>query len=141
MDQSSEYFIRNNIKAFIDDAILVPHPTLPDTYNLTSSGYRKLKFFSKFLKPYLESYLIVAKYFQQNIKNSDDPKTRKKKIEAMGNRMYKNNEIELKEALSRINYKNAEKFLITNGINGSSGNKKLDFYSDELQRFISFLPP
>jgi len=136
-----EYFIRKNIKAFIDDAILMPHPTLPDTYNLTSSGFRKLKLFSNFLKPYFESYRVVIRYFQQNTKNSDDPKARKKKIEATGSRMYKNNEIELKEALSSINYKNAEKFFITQGINGSNSNGKIDFYSDELKRYMSYLPP
>ncbi len=141
MDRSPEYFIRKNIKAFIDDAILMPHPTLPDTYNLTSSGFRKLKFFSNFLKPYFESYLVVLNYFRQNKIISDDPKVRKKKFEATGNRMYKNNEIELKEALSSINYNNADKFFITKGINGSNKGGKIDFYSDEMKRYMSYLPP
>ena len=53
-DRTPEYLVRKSIKAFIDEAILMPHPTLPDTYNLTSEGFRKLKFYSRFLKNYFE---------------------------------------------------------------------------------------
>ncbi|MEJ2658378.1 MAG: 1-acyl-sn-glycerol-3-phosphate acyltransferase [Desulfobacterales bacterium] len=49
VDKTPEYFVRKNLKAFIDDAILMPHPKLPDTYNLTSSGFRKLQLFSRFM--------------------------------------------------------------------------------------------
>ena len=31
-----------HLKAFIDDAILMPHRSLPDTYNITATGFRKL---------------------------------------------------------------------------------------------------
>jgi len=58
-ESSTEYRLRKTIKAFIDDAILVPHPTLPDTYDLTSIGYRKLMSFAGFIKPLLESYYVV----------------------------------------------------------------------------------
>ena len=55
VDRSGEFYVRKSIKAFINEAILMPHPTLPDTYNLTSAGYRKLKLFARFLTAYLES--------------------------------------------------------------------------------------
>ena len=139
VDRTPEYFVRKNIKAFIDDAILMPHPTLPDTYNLTSAGFRKLKLFSSFLKTYFESYWIVLNFFMQNPQNSIKTKERLKKIEAIGNRMYKQKEIERKEALSGINYNNGIDFFTTNGVKGSENNDKIEFYTDAIQKYLSYL--
>jgi len=141
VDRTTEYFIRKNIKAFIDDAILMPHPTLPDTYNLTSAGFRKLKLFSFFLKTYFESYWIVLNYFRSADQKSVSTKDRLKKIESMGNRMYKKEEIENKEALSKVNYKNAIKFFTSRGITGKNSMEKIQLYSDALQRYLSLLKP
>ena len=139
VDRTPEYFVRKNIKAFIDDAILMPHPTLPDTYNLTSVGFRKLKLFSSFLRTYFESYWIVLNFFMQNPKNSIKTKERLKKIEGIGNRMYKQKEIERKEALSGINYNNGIDFFTTNGVKGSENNDKIEFYADAIQKYLSCL--
>ena len=54
----AEMMIRKDIKAFINDGILTPHPTVPDTYDITPEGYRKLNCFASFLKTYMESYLV-----------------------------------------------------------------------------------
>jgi glycerol-3-phosphate O-acyltransferase len=139
VDRPPEYFIRKSIKAFIEDAILMPHPTLPDTYNLTSEGFRKLKFYSRFVKSYFESYWIVLHYLKRKPQNSIDPKERLKKIQSLGNRMYKNNEIEMKEALSKVNYKNAVDFFIEHGLRGSENTDKIEFYSQTIQSYLSYL--
>jgi len=139
VDQSVEYFIRKNIKAFIDDAILMPHPTLPDTYNLTSAGFRKLKLFSVFLKTYFESYWIVLSYFRAAPQKSVSARDRMKRIEALGNRMYKKEAIEKKEALSEVNYKNAVKFFTSRGITGQGNAEKFTDYTDAVQRYLSLL--
>ena len=134
-----EYFVRKNIKAFINDAIIMPHPSLPDTYNLTSEGFRKLKFFAGFLKAYLESYLIVLNYFERYPKNSIKSKDRIKKIQSTGNRMYKRKEIELKEALSKVNYENGVDFFITHGVKSSEDNEKIEFYAGEIKKHLNYL--
>jgi glycerol-3-phosphate O-acyltransferase len=139
VDKTSEHYVRKNIKAFIDDAILMPHPTLPDTYNLTSAGFRKLQLFASFLKTYFESYWIVLNFFMQHSQNSIKTKERLKKIDAVGNRMYKKNEIERKEALSRINYSNGIDFFTTNGIKGSEDIEKIEFYTDAIQSYMNYL--
>lgn len=139
VDKTSEYYVRKNIKAFIDDAVLMPHPTLPDTYNLTSSGFRKLQFFSRFLKTYFESYWIVLNFFMQVPQNSIKPKDRLKKIETIGNRMFKHKEIERKEALSVINYTNGVDFFTTNGVRGSDDNEKILFYADAIHKYLNCL--
>lgn len=141
-DQPIEYLVRKNLKAFIDDAIIMPHPTLPDTYNLTSAGYRKLNMFAAFLVPYFESYWIVLNFFMRYTKKSIfDTKDYIKKIQAMGNRMYKRNEIERKEALSKVNYKNAVLFFTSHGLNEPEKDKEqIEFYSDVIQRYRRYLP-
>ena len=136
---TAEYFVRKSIKTFIDDAMLVPHQTMPDTYNLTSSGLRKLKLYSNFLKTYFESYLIVFNFLMQNPKNAINAKERLKKIEASGNRMYKRKEIERREALSKVTYQNAIDFFITHGVKGSDDNEKIDYYADILQKYMNHL--
>ncbi|RPJ17888.1 MAG: glycerol-3-phosphate acyltransferase [Desulfobacteraceae bacterium] len=139
IDKTPEYFIRKNIKAFIDDAILVPHPTLPDTYNITSSGLNKLKSFAVFLKPYYESYFVVLNYLMKTERNDIDAKERVKRIQTIGNRMYKNHEIERKEALSKVYYSNAIDFFNNKGIKGSDEIDKIKFYEDAIQKYLSFL--
>jgi glycerol-3-phosphate O-acyltransferase len=50
--------------------------------------------------------------------------------------MYKRREISHKEALSKINYKNAEDFFITHGITGSEDKERIDFYADAIQKYL-----
>jgi glycerol-3-phosphate O-acyltransferase len=137
VDKTPEYFVRKNLKVFIDDAILMPHPKLPDTYNLTSSGFRKLQLFSRFLKPYFESYWIVLNFLMKHSQNSMKAKERLKKIETIGNRMYKRKEIERKESLSVINYTNGIDFFAYNGVKGSEDNEKILFYADAIHRYLN----
>jgi len=139
IDKTPEYFVRKNIKTFIDDAILVPHATLPDTYNVTSSGLNKLKLFSNFLKPYYESYFVVLNYFMKTSQNESDAKERIKKIQTLGSRMYKNHEIERIEALSKVYYSNAIDLFNNKGIKSSEEMDKIKFYEDAIQRYLSFL--
>jgi len=118
---------------------LTPHPTLPDTYNITSEGFRKLKFYSRFLKPFFESYWIVLNHLRRSPQNSVDAKERIKKIQSLGNRMEKKKEIELKEALSKVSYMNAVDFFTNHGIRGSENTKKIEFYTETLQKYLNFL--
>ncbi|PIP35180.1 MAG: glycerol-3-phosphate acyltransferase [Desulfobacterales bacterium CG07_land_8_20_14_0_80_52_14] len=138
-DRPPEYLVRKNLKAFIDDAILMPHPMLPDTYNLTSSGFRKLKCFTSFLKTFFEAYAVVLDFFEKSPKNGLSPKDRLRKIQARGNRMYKLKQIERKESLSKIYYQNAVDFFLSQGIKGLEDEEKITFYSDMIKRYRAYL--
>jgi len=139
IERPPEYYVRKTLKAFIDDAVLMPHSTLPDTYNLTSAGYKRLKLFSAFLQTYLESYWIAVNHFRAAGGQPMEVKERLKKIEALGTRMFKTEEIERKEALSRINYKNAVDFFISRGI-GQSGDAPIAAaYADKIRRYLDVL--
>ena len=139
VNSTPEYSVRKNIKAFIDDAFLIPHPTLPDTYNITAAGYRKLRFFAAFVKTYLESYRIVLNYYVHLAQNGGKTKDRMKKIASIGDRMYKNKEIERSEALSEINYKNAIKYFQYHKIQKDEHHDKLKYYSEAIYNNLKFL--
>jgi glycerol-3-phosphate O-acyltransferase len=139
VDISAERYVRKTIKAFIDEAILIPHQTLPDTYNVTAAGFRKLKLFAGFLKTYFESYLIVLNYFLLAPEDGPSGKDRIKKIESLGRRMFKRGEIERMEALSRIGYANGVDFYTSQGVRNSEDRDAIVKYMEAIQRCLDHL--
>ena len=137
VDKAPDFYLRKTIKSFIDDAIIIPHPTLPETYNITSAGFRKLKHYSRFLKPYFESYWIVLNYFRRNPQNGNPLKDKLKKIQTYGNRLYKNKEIDLIESLSKINYMNGINFFTTHNVKGSEDGEGIEFYTETIQNYLA----
>lgn len=138
-DNPPDYVIRKTIKFFINEAILVPHNTLPDTYNLTSNGFRQLKAFAGLLKTNFESYWIVLTFFSHFSQDSYEAKDRTKKIQTLGLKMYKNNEIERFEALSKINYENGAAFFNSMGIKGTEDIDLIERYALEIQDYLRHL--
>jgi glycerol-3-phosphate O-acyltransferase len=136
IELTPEYYVRKSLKAFIDDAIIMPHQTLPDTYNVTSAGFRKLKLYSRFLKTYFESYWVVLNFFMHSPQNSMNAKERLKKIETRGNRMYKRHEIDRKEALSKVSYQNAIDFFLSRGVRCSENSDKLAIYKEAITKYM-----
>jgi len=139
VDIRSEFHVRKSIKAFIDDGMVIPHQTLPDTYDVTPTGFRKLKIFALFLKTYFESYWIVLNFYMRYPQNAVEPKDRLKKITARGNRMYKRKEVERKEALSKVTYQNAIEMFSSRGIKGSDDTEKIETYAIAIQNAIKYL--
>ena len=139
VDIRSEFHVRKCIKAFIDEGMVIPHQTMPDTYDVTPAGFRKLKIFAGFLQTYFESYWIVLNFFMRNPQDKVKPKDRIKKITARGNRMYKRKEVDRKEALSKVTYQNAIEMFTTRGIKGSDDTEVIETYSNALQNALKFL--
>lgn len=108
--------VRRNLKAFIDDAIIVPHHDLPDTYNITSAGFRKLKLFARFLRAFMESFLVVLTSLEKHPVEEMDEKEHIKKMFSTGNRMFRSSDIECGEAISKENFRNALLHLSEKGI-------------------------
>ena len=141
VDIRSELHVRKCIKAFIDEGMVIPHQTLPDTYDVTPAGFRKLRIFADFLKTYFESYWIVLNFYMRNPQNKVKAKDRLKKLTARGNRMYKRKEIDRKEALSKVTYQNAVEMFSSRGIKGSDDTEKIEIYSVALQKAMKYLRP
>jgi glycerol-3-phosphate O-acyltransferase len=139
VDKTPEHYIRKTIKIFIDEAIIIPHPMLPDSYNLTSAGFRKLKLFAAFLKTFFESYWIVLNFFIRQPAKELSPKDRLKKVQSRGNRMYKRRLIERPEALSKIYYMNALDYFSSQGIKSSEDTETIEYYSEKIQRYLNLL--
>jgi glycerol-3-phosphate O-acyltransferase len=136
VDKTSAFMVRKTLKAFIDDAVLIPHPTLPDTYNITAAGFRKLLCFASFLKTYFESYWVVLKVMKTYHRGDLVKKECMKKIRALGNQMYKHREIERSEALSQINYENALALFNFKGIRGAEDEEGIEFYAQVIQKYL-----
>jgi glycerol-3-phosphate O-acyltransferase len=138
-EKSAEYLVRKALKAFIDDAVIMPHATMPDTYQITAAGFRKLKLFANFLKTYFESYWVVLQYLKTAERNENNPKERMKKIQSLGKTMLKNQEIELPESTSKINYANGISFFTTHQVKGSQDLEKIEYYEKTIRHFIACL--
>lgn len=141
LDRPAVHFVRKTIKSFIDDAILMPHQTIPDSYQITSSGFRKLKLFAAFLKPYLESYRIVLHFLRTNRKEKLDTKEKLKKIQNLGHQMVKNKEIDLIESVSRINYANGLRYFSANGIKNHEDEARIAYFLTTIQGDLNLLGP
>jgi glycerol-3-phosphate O-acyltransferase len=139
MDKGPGTLVAENIRAFENDAILIPHPTMADTYNLTSAGFRKLRLFAAFLRTYLESYRVALNFFMRYPRDFVESKDRLKKIQSMGNRMFKKGEITLPEALSRITYRNAMEFFTAHGVKGSEDEEAIRGFDEALKRYLDRL--
>lgn len=136
VQKPTEVIVRKTIKYFIDDAILTPHPTLPDTYQITAAGFRKFKLFTAFLTTYFESYQVVLTYLKKTPRNEDRPKERMKKIQSLGKALYKQQKIELIESISKINYSNGLNFFLTHGVKGSENISEIETYEKGIRHFI-----
>ena len=134
--------LRRALQIFYESATIVPHPSLPDTFNLTSAGYRKLKFFAMFLKTFLESYSVVLTWLNSE-PHPGEPKERVKKIASFGNRMYRQKEIDHREALSKVTYENALELFLAHGIRGAQDRNTIDAFAAVVRRALRCLasPP
>jgi glycerol-3-phosphate O-acyltransferase len=139
LDRPPVHFVRKTIKAFIDDAILMPHPTIPDRYQITSSGYRKLKLFAAFLKPYFQSYLVVLHFLRTNRKDNLEIKDKLKKIQNLGLQMVKNREIDLIESVSKVNYANGLSYFFANGCKNYEDEARITRFLATLQADLNLL--
>ncbi|MCP3954376.1 MAG: glycerol-3-phosphate acyltransferase, partial [Desulfobacterales bacterium] len=138
-DRPPAFLVRKTVKAFIDDAIIMPHPTLPDTYNITSSGYKKLVFFEGLLKPFFESYAVALNYLGSALEENRDRKVTIKKIRNLGHKMFKRGEITRRESLSVLYYANAVDSYAKNGLKGPRGAEKLALYNNNIARYLKIL--
>ena len=137
MGTAPSNLVHQTLLAFVNGTILIPHPSLQDTYTITPEGLRKIKIFSAFLKTYLESYWIALRFLKQGLEKRADTESQLKNILHLGNQMYKSKEISRKEALSKVNYGNALAFFNTKGINGADGDAPIDFYAGEVQKYLN----
>ena len=138
-DQTIAYQVRKTIKAFIDDVIVVPHPTLPDTYNLTSPGYRKLQFFSGLLKPLFEAYFIALSYYRDLPEKLPSKKERVKAMRSLAHSMRKKNQIDRVEAISEVYLGQADAIFSHMGFQKKDTFHKSEHEFKRIQTYLKYL--
>jgi len=139
VDKTPLNYISSSIKSFQEEAIIIPHPELKQTYNITSVGYKKLGYFASFLKTYFESYRISLNVFMEYERENLDEKDCVKKIQNMGYRMYRREEFERKEALSKMTFKNAVAYFHYHDIKGKENQEGIAYYDSKIQHYLKYL--
>jgi glycerol-3-phosphate O-acyltransferase len=138
-NMTPEDYIEDCVKAFISDGIIIPDKDLADSYEIPSSGLKKLKCFAEFLLPFLESYTTVLCYYKKYAKENHEPKERIKKIQSMGSKMYKQNIILFKESLSKVNFINATEYCIKNNLSTPKDKAELKKTKEIIEKITSLL--
>ena len=139
-DPPAAVVVRKTIKAFVDDAILVPHADLPDTYGLTACGYRKLLLWAGLVAALLESYAMVLEILmtvEEGRRKRRDPLQR---IRAGGRRMLRRGLVGRSESLAAGNLTNAMAFFASRGNRGPQDAGRGQPYPDLLRRYLDVLP-
>jgi glycerol-3-phosphate O-acyltransferase len=140
-DTPAEQHLRSALSRFIDEAALIPHPSLADTYNVTAVGFRKLRLFAMFMKTFLESYWVVLSYLRQHPETSADAKDRIRKIASFGDRMHRLKEIEQHEALSKMAYENALEVFTNRAAKDTDDREMLERYAGGIENALRSLKP
>jgi glycerol-3-phosphate O-acyltransferase len=139
VSRSAAVTVRKTLKVFIDDAVLSPHPTLPDTHNLTSEGFRKLKAIAELIKPLLEAYLVALDDLAHFNREEKKHKDVAKRLQSRGQKMLKRKRIGKPEALSVPVMQAAWENLVQKGLRGREDQARILDLAAALQRFLSRL--
>ncbi|HWR91549.1 MAG TPA: 1-acyl-sn-glycerol-3-phosphate acyltransferase, partial [Desulfobacterales bacterium] len=139
-DTPAEQHLRTAVGRFIEEAALIPHPSLADTYNVTAAGLRKLRLFAMFMKTLLESYWVVLSYLRQN-PATGDTKERLRKIASFGERLHRLKEIEQREALSKVTYENALDVFASRIVKNADDREGLERYAQGIENALRGLKP
>jgi glycerol-3-phosphate O-acyltransferase len=139
-DTPAEQQLRTALGRFIEEAALIPHPSLADTYNVTAAGLRQLRLFAMFMKTLLESYWVVLSYLRQN-PAAGDAKERLRKIASFGERLHRLKEIEHREALSKVTYENALDAFASRIAKNADDREGLERYAQGIESALRGLTP
>jgi glycerol-3-phosphate O-acyltransferase len=143
-ETTDQQFIQNSITAFLKDNMMSPRQGEPDTCDLTPEGLKKLKLFASFLAPYFESYLVVLDYLRQKeaakeAAEAPEEKEEMKHLLVHGKKMFKNNEIERLEAVSKLTLQNAYHFFMDQQVIAGEDRTKADFYEDRIHTYLMLI--
>jgi glycerol-3-phosphate O-acyltransferase len=86
-----------------------------NTYRITHQGLKALSCFAGLLKSYFESYWIVLRATKYLTKKTLSEKDFMKKVNSLGNKLYKLELVERFESISRITFENGIKFFCEKG--------------------------
>jgi glycerol-3-phosphate O-acyltransferase len=108
VEEALAYFISRGVAINLDPAAA--------SFTLSASGLKELSYFANLLFNYFESYWIVFRSIKYLQKKPRSEKEFLKRIQSIGQKLYKLGEVERAEALSEITFQNALKIFGEKGI-------------------------
>jgi glycerol-3-phosphate O-acyltransferase len=99
----------------LSQRFIIEASTQFNTYRITHQGLKALSCFASLLRSYMESYWIVLRATKYLDKKPYSERDFLKKINSMGNKLYKLELVERFESISRITFENAVKFFCEKG--------------------------
>ena len=114
-DENLEETINQVLAYFLSQRFIIEASSQFNTYRITHQGLKALSCFASLLKSYMESYWIVLRATKYLDKKPYSEKDFLKKINSMGNKLYKLELVERFESISRITFENAVKFFCEKG--------------------------
>ncbi len=109
-DHPVNYQIRENLEAFAMLGFMKIQNQATGTYRLSSKGLYGISCFASLIREYFESYWIVLRSIRYLKKKPYSEKEFLKKINSLGQKLFKLELIQRYEAISKLNFQNALKY-------------------------------
>ncbi|HEX9883801.1 MAG TPA: 1-acyl-sn-glycerol-3-phosphate acyltransferase [Desulfobaccales bacterium] len=115
-DSDPESQVDNILQYFNSRGVVINLDPQAASYTLSASGLKELSYFANLFYNYLESYWIVFRSMKYLQKKPRSEKEFLKRIQSIGQKLYKLGEVERTEALSEATFQNALKLFGEKGI-------------------------
>ncbi len=115
-DVDPEAQVKQTLDYFDSRGVVINLDPQEASYTLSASGLKDLAYFANLLFNYLESYWIVLRSMKYLQKKPRSEKEFLKRIQSIGQKLFKLGEVERSEALSEATFQNALKIFGEKGI-------------------------
>jgi glycerol-3-phosphate O-acyltransferase len=114
-DENLEETIDEVLAYYMSQGFVTSMRSQENTYRITHQGLKILSCFASLLKSYFESYWIVLRATKYLVSATLTEKDFLKKVNSLGNKLYKLELVERFESISRITFENGIKFFCEKG--------------------------
>jgi glycerol-3-phosphate O-acyltransferase len=114
-DENLQETIDEVLTYYMTQGFVTSMKSQENTYRITHQGLKLLSCFASLLKSYFESYWIVLRATKYLVSATLTEKDFLKKVNTLGNKLYKLELVERFESISRITFENGIKFFCEKG--------------------------
>ena len=142
-DENTTETISQVIDYYLSQGFITSLDNQKNTYRISHQGLKALSCFASLLRSYFESYWIVLRATKYLSQKPYSEKDFYKKINSLGNKLYKLEIVERFESISRITFENALKFFCEKGAikrndRHESGKRQVNYEDTNNREAISY---
>ena len=142
-DENLTETINQVIAYYVSQDFIYKSENQEDTYRISHQGLKALSCFASLLRSYFESYWIVLRATKYLAKKPCSEKDFLKKINSLGNKLYKLELVERFESVSRITFENALQYFCEKGVikrdeKYENGKRQVNYEDPENRDGISY---